>query len=249
MSENTNKQQEAGTPEAGGIERRHVIRLVASLVIFAALLPMLALFVPAGRWDWTTGWVYIITVAFFNFASRFLVLWKTPELAAERVQSLNAEDAPAWDKILVLFVVVVGPVTMLAVAGLDERNTWSVDVSWVVQLIAWVILVLSYLLLIWAMLANRFFSGTIRIQNERGHTAETGGPYRFMRHPGYCSAMITTLATPFMLGTLWALVPAVPVSALLVVRTALEDRILKSELDGYKDYAGQVRYRLFPGIW
>jgi protein-S-isoprenylcysteine O-methyltransferase Ste14 len=35
----------------------------------------------------------------------------------------------------------------------------------------------------------------------------------------------------------------------IVVRTALEDRTLQAELEGYKDYAGQVRYRLLPGVW
>jgi protein-S-isoprenylcysteine O-methyltransferase Ste14 len=34
-----------------------------------------------------------------------------------------------------------------------------------------------------------------------------------------------------------------------VVRTALEDRMLKAELPGYSNYAENVRYRLVPGIW
>jgi len=36
---------------------------------------------------------------------------------------------------------------------------------------------------------------------------------------------------------------------LMVVRTALEDRTLLEELDGYREYAERVRYRLIPGIW
>jgi protein-S-isoprenylcysteine O-methyltransferase Ste14 len=35
----------------------------------------------------------------------------------------------------------------------------------------------------------------------------------------------------------------------LFLRTALEDRTLQNELDGYKEYTGRVRYRLIPGIW
>jgi len=38
------------------------------------------------------------------------------------------------------------------------------------------------------------------------------------------------------------------VACLMVVRTALEDRTLQDELDGYRAYA-KVRYRLLPGIW
>jgi len=42
----------------------------------------------------------------------------------------------------------------------------------------------------------------------------------------------------------------VGVTAILtVVRTALEDRTLLAELDGYRDYAERVRYRLVPGVW
>jgi hypothetical protein len=34
-----------------------------------------------------------------------------------------------------------------------------------------------------------------------------------------------------------------------LIRTALEDHTLQAELPGYADFARQVRYRLFPGIW
>jgi protein-S-isoprenylcysteine O-methyltransferase Ste14 len=47
----------------------------------------------------------------------------------------------------------------------------------------------------------------------------------------------------------WALVPAVLSCGLLVVRTVLEDRTLKEELPGYKEYAQRVWYRLVPGVW
>jgi protein-S-isoprenylcysteine O-methyltransferase Ste14 len=32
-------------------------------------------------------------------------------------------------------------------------------------------------------------------------------------------------------------------------RTALEDRVLQEQLQGYAAYAQTVRYRLFPGLW
>ena len=37
--------------------------------------------------------------------------------------------------------------------------------------------------------------------------------------------------------------------AVTVLRTALEDRTLRQELDGYVAYAERVRYRLIPGVW
>ncbi len=97
--------------------------------------------------------------------------------------------------------------------------------------------------------SNRFFGRFVRIQHDRGHTVATGGPYHYVRHPGYVGVMVFTLAIPLMLGSWWALIPAALVMILLVVRTALEDRMLLEELPGYQDYARRGRYRLLPPIW
>jgi protein-S-isoprenylcysteine O-methyltransferase Ste14 len=97
------------------------------------------------------------------------------------------------------------------------------------------------------MVSNRFFSTAVRIQLDRGHVVETGGPYRYVRHPGYVGAIVGTFA--LVLGSLWALLPGVVLAVLFVVRTALEDRTLRRKLPGYEVYAGRVRYRLVPGVW
>ena len=36
---------------------------------------------------------------------------------------------------------------------------------------------------------------------------------------------------------------------LFIIRTALEDKTLQAELDGYAAYTDRVRYRLLPGVW
>ena len=96
---------------------------------------------------------------------------------------------------------------------------------------------------------NRFFSGTVRIQTERGHRVVTGGPYRFVRHPGYLGGVISYLAMPLILGSAWAYIPAAVGMAVTAIRAALEDRTLKKELPGYLEYTQATRYRLIPGIW
>jgi protein-S-isoprenylcysteine O-methyltransferase Ste14 len=60
---------------------------------------------------------------------------------------------------------------------------------------------------------------------------------------------VATLALPIALGSWWALLLSLVSLATLLVRTALEDRTLHEELDGYVEYAGRVRYRLIPGVW
>jgi protein-S-isoprenylcysteine O-methyltransferase Ste14 len=70
-----------------------------------------------------------------------------------------------------------------------------------------------------------------------------------VRHPGYVGSILSELAVPVMLGSWWALIPGGIAALLFILRTALEDRTLLAELDGYQAYARQVRYRLLPGVW
>ena len=101
----------------------------------------------------------------------------------------------------------------------------------------------------WAESVNKFFEPTVRIQTDRGHRVIDTGPYAIVRHPGYVSAFLSSSACPFALGSLWALIPAILLCLLLVVRTIWEDRTLREELAGYEEYAQRVRYRLIPGVW
>lgn len=52
-----------------------------------------------------------------------------------------------------------------------------------------------------------------------------------------------------ILGSLWALVPAVLSVCANIVPTAFEDQRLQKELDGYWACAQRTRYRLVPGAW
>ena len=99
------------------------------------------------------------------------------------------------------------------------------------------------------MITNKFYSTIVRIQKERGHYVVTGGPYRYVRHPGYSGVILVSIALPLVFGSLWALIPSLIGDCVLVVRTVLEDNTLKKELEGYEDYAGRVPFRLIPGIW
>lgn len=56
------------------------------------------------------------------------------------------------------------------------------------------------------------------------------------------------LCLPFALGSFFALIPAVIIVALFVIRTVLEDKTLQKELPGYKEYTETVRFKLIPGV-
>ena len=104
--------------------------------------------------------------------------------------------------------------------------------------------------LTWCMVVNPHFEKSVRIQEDRGHKVIDRGPYGMVRHPGYVATMLGFIfATPLLLGSWWAFIPAFVTVVCLVARTALEDRTLLDELPGYAAYARRVRYRLVPGIW
>jgi protein-S-isoprenylcysteine O-methyltransferase Ste14 len=101
----------------------------------------------------------------------------------------------------------------------------------------------------WAMVSNKYFSTFVRIQVDRNHKVQTGGPYRLIRHPGYAGAILAAMALPLAIGSICAIAPALVGCIGLVVRTALEDDVLIDGLKGYRDYSLKVRYRLLPGVW
>jgi protein-S-isoprenylcysteine O-methyltransferase Ste14 len=132
---------------------------------------------------------------------------------------------------------------------LDERFGWSPNLPLVLSLLALLVAAFGYGLVTWSMVANAYFATVSRIQTERQQRVASGGPYHYLRHPGYTGAILFDLATPLALGSLWALLPGVIAALLMVVRTGLEDRMLQHELLGYRDFARQTRYRLLPGVW
>jgi protein-S-isoprenylcysteine O-methyltransferase Ste14 len=99
------------------------------------------------------------------------------------------------------------------------------------------------------MIENPYFEPTVRLQEDRGHQVVTTGPYSLVRHPGYLSGILWAFSIPLMIGSLYTFAPVILYSALMILRTYLEDRILHEELTGYAEYADGVRYRLFPGVW
>ena len=221
---------------------RWLIREIVGSLFTAAIL-----FGVSGRLDWVMGWALIGVYLIWTGATALTVIPTNPEMLVERTGP--KKGTKGWDMVI-MSVVGVAEIVKYIVAGLDKRWGWSPHVPLALQLAGVVVAVLAYdIIAVWAMAVNPFFSQTVRIQKERGHTVATGGPYRYVRHPGYVGSLLFQIATPLILGSMWAFIPSGLAALLIVVRTALEDKTLLEELDGYKGYAQRVRYRLLPGIW
>jgi protein-S-isoprenylcysteine O-methyltransferase Ste14 len=205
-----------------------------------------ALFWSAGRIDWWSAWAAIAIWLACYIAMDILLLRFHPELMAERL--IPPKGAKTWDK-AIMSILRLAQLVRYILAGLDLRYGWTSGFPLAAQIAALILCVLSYALLIWAMASNAFFSQIVRIQSDRGHTAVTTGPYRYVRHPAYVGMIIFELAMPILLASWWAMIVSGFCAILLIFRTALEDRSLQAELTGYVDYAHKVRYRLLPGLW
>jgi protein-S-isoprenylcysteine O-methyltransferase Ste14 len=236
MSEKVENQPKTITPR--------VIVLMLVVVVGIPFLPLLI----SRQWDWWEAWIYAF-ISILGFAtSRALAARRHPDLLAERARFLRHEDAKGWDKYLAP-IVGLGSGLILIVVGLDALYGWSPSFSLPVKMLALFAILAGYVLGTLALMENRFFSGMVRIQTERGHSVVSSGPYGWIRHPGYAGALLTYLATPFFLDSRWALLPAVFITIVLIIRTRLEDKTLQDELEGYRAYAERVRYRLLPGVW
>jgi len=99
---------------------------------------------------------------------------------------------------------------------------------------------------LWAVLTLRErYSKTLLIQE--GHSIEHGGPYRWVRHPGYLGSLLTLNGIALASGS-WPVLFASLIATLAayIYRIRVEDRMLITALGSpYVDYQRRVR-ALFP---
>lgn len=228
-------------------KRTFTLRVIIQALLVVVAAPFIPLII-SGQWGWWQAWAYAIASILAFVISRVLVNRRHPDLIAERARFTSAKDTKAWDKILAPLVG-IGSVLILVVTGLDKYYGWTPASSLTLNLVALFGILFGYGFSTWALVENRFFSGTVRIQTERGHHVVTTGPYRFVRHPGYAGGLFGYIFIPLLLDSYWAWLPTILLGIALIVRTALEDKTLQEELPGYKEFAQKTKYRLLPGVW
>lgn len=218
------------------------------LILIHLSVPTL-LFACGGDIRWWQAWVFALLIVAAGVGGRIWAEWRHPGLLAERVRSLKATDVKAWDKVLGPLMALTLSFPLVVVAGLDRRFGWSpVFPTWL-NIAGILLITIGYAFAAWALAENRFFSALMRIQTDRGHVVCDSGPYRIVRHPGYAGNLLALPGIVLGFDTAWTLIPAGGALVVAVIRTALEDRTLRDELPGYREYTSRVRYRLFPGVY
>jgi len=215
--------------------------------VLGSLILMMALFfLNAGRLDLPLVWLFF-ALYFVSLVINMAVFLKyNPEVIKARSEMLKGK-MEWWDKTYaVLYMLLM--FAMPVVCGLDVRS--QVSPLGIEYYLAGILLFIAgWSFTSWALVVNKFFEGSVRIQKERGHHVISNGPYAIVRHPGYAGMIVLYLSMPFGFGSLYGLVPALLLAGAFVFRTHFEDEFLKKELKGYKEYAKKTRYRLLPGVW
>lgn len=214
--------------------------LLASLV-FSGII-----FLAAGKINYSQGWIFLVT-SLITSVMNYWAIRNNESLMNER--SSIGEGTKTWDK-LILGISSIVYLLNIIVAGLDSgRFQWSPPFHWSVYVLGVFLMIAGNIIFLNARKENAYFSSVVRIQSDRGHKVCNTGSYQLVRHPGYLGMIISLTGVPMITGSLWSIIPTSIAILLLIIRTYLEDKTLKNELDGYTDYTLKTTKRLVPKIW
>jgi protein-S-isoprenylcysteine O-methyltransferase Ste14 len=222
-----------------------LIRVIADAIVVAIVL-----FVAAGTLAWPRAWVLVGVLLVVRVVSGIVVFRVNPALLRERARVLIHRDQPWADRLVLLAFMATAFIGVPVVAALDVFHwhllpsppLWLASVGLVLFVLGWIIIAL-------ALRANAFAVTVVRVQTERQHSVVDTGPYSVVRHPMYAGNPFVHVGLGLWLGSYAAALFAVIPLGLLMVRIALEERFLRRELAGYREYTARVPYRVLPGIW
>lgn len=217
-------------------------RIVMTRYIMAIVLFMLTFFVPAGTLNYWEGWVYMAILLLPMLIGLIYLLKRSPELLVRRMQFREKVKQQKWIvglSYIPLFLSFILP-------GFDHRWNWS-TIPVGITILAQILVLISYGIVLWVFRENQYASRIIEVSQTQ--TVIDSGPYAIVRHPMYFGTMLLYVLSPLALGSYWAVIPAVFIIPVLVLRIIDEEKMLAKDLVGYAAYMKKTRYRLVPGIW
>lgn len=173
-----------------------------------------------------------------------LVMYKINAATIRERGKVNT-DSPKWDKVLLTVYWVLAYFVVYFVAG-KEFIPMQMNLGYWIGTILYIA---AAALTLRAMIVNTFLESTARLQTDRGQKVCKEGPYSVIRHPTYSAILIWCVSIPMIFPSRNIILIVLMVAVVIIIRTYMEDNMLKRGLDGYDDYAKEVKYRLIPFIW
>ena len=206
------------------------------------LLVGILLFLPAGSFGYTNGWLFVGLLFVPMLILGIVLLLRSPDLLKKRLGAKEEENTQKGVVAISALLFVAG----FVIAGLDFRFGWSQVPSWVVA-VSSAVLLISYALYAEVMRENAYLSRTVEVQKDQ-KVVDTG-LYGIVRHPMYAVTLWLFLSIPLVLGSWWSLLCFAPYVFVIVIRIHNEEKVLEAGLEGYREYKKKVKYRIFPFVW
>jgi protein-S-isoprenylcysteine O-methyltransferase Ste14 len=224
-----------------------VLNLILQTIVWFGFMAAI-IFVAAGTINYAGGWLYLGEMVALSVVFGTIMMRVDPGLLRERLKPPVQKDQPLADKLILI------PILLLMFGGMGfmaadaARWHWSIMPPFV-QWAGCGLLLAACLFIYWIMRTNSFAAPVVKIQKDRGQTVITTGPYAIVRHPMYFGALFYIAGTSLVLGSWWGLAAVLILALLFGIRIGIEEKTLRTGLEGYDDYARQVRWRLIPFIW
>ncbi len=205
----------------------------------------LLLFLPAFSLGFWEAWIYWILFSLSVILITLHFLKVDPKLMESRLDAGPGAEGERSQKIIQGFTALMF-FFLLVIPGFDNRFGWS-DIPVYAVAIGDLITVIGFAIVFMTFRENTYTSATIEVSKDQ--PVISTGVYALIRHPMYAGASLLLIATPFALGSFWALFPAVAVIAGIILRLREEEKFLAEHLPGYREYCLKIRFRLIPFIW
>lgn len=216
----------------------YIIKLLMERFIAAFLF-----WIAAGGFDFRSGIFFSVYIA-VALVSGIIIYRKNPVTLKERGK-INT-DSPKWDKILLLIFWLCSFFVVYYAAGKTVSLGMGIEFDFIAGMILYIV---SAVITVAAMLENTFLESTARLQTDRKQTVIRTGPYSVIRHPTYSAVLVWCVAVRCVFPSAEVLILSLTIATVIIIRTRLEDDMLRKGLPGYEDYSEKVKYRLVPFIW
>jgi protein-S-isoprenylcysteine O-methyltransferase Ste14 len=213
--------------------------------VFSIAFFGLVLFWPAGTFAYWQAWVFIAVFVVSAMVSTTYLAVKYPAALKRRTQPGPFAETRTLQKVIYVGIILT-VVGAGVVSALDHRFVWS-TVPTAVVVLGNVLVVVGMTISGLVVIQNNYAASTITV--EKDQPVVSTGLYGLVRHPMYVGALIVMVGMPLALGSYWGLLVMIPGVLVFAARITDEEKALRQDLEGYREYTEKVHYRLVPGVW
>jgi len=205
----------------------------------------LALFWPAGTFDYWQAWVFLGVYVALSVIYTVYAGLTNPAVLRRRMNAGPRHESRPVQKVIIAGIVLAFA-ALLVVSALDHRFGWS-NVPTPVVALGNVLVVVGLTIAMLVVSQNSYAAANITVESDQAVVST--GLYGLVRHPMYFGSLVMLIGVPLALGSFWALLIDALYVVLFAVRIFDEEKTLIEELSGYREYTEKVRSRLVPGVW